>query len=221
MPRYSSGQKSVLFETGYGPWDYRYHKDKLERVERFHFTPNVENLIRGESTVHIEGDLNYLLEKSPNHHRGLVSLMRLVEKRKSPQPGRLRYPIECWFERAMRFAPDDAVVRVLWAQELKREGRDSDAIRQLDAAAAMAKDSANMQFSIGLVFFDLGQYDRALTQAHTAMALGLPRTELADRLRTKGQWRDPAPMQAAAPTTTAETAAPPAAGDTPSPESKP
>lgn len=38
----------------------------------------------------------------------------------------------------------------------------------------------------------MGQYDKALVQAHKALALGLERTELVDQLKAANQWQEPA-----------------------------
>ena len=42
-----------------------------------------------------------------------------------------------------------------------------------------------------MVYLEIGMPDRALTQAHKAMALGFGRTELRDRLRAINKWEDP------------------------------
>jgi hypothetical protein len=55
----------------------------------------------------------------------------------------------------------------------------------------LAKDNPFTHFNIGLVYFDLKMYDRALAQAHRAIELQLPRTELRDMLTKAGHWKDP------------------------------
>ena len=73
-------------ENHYGPFDYRTQRDKLQIVEKYHFTPSVEALTRGASTTKLAGDISYLMNTSPNHHRGLWAIMRLVGKGKVPTP---------------------------------------------------------------------------------------------------------------------------------------
>src|SRR5690606_30108360 len=87
----------------YGPFDYRKHPDKLPRVEQFHFTPRVEALVGGESTVHIGGDLSFTLRAFPNHPRALYAMTRYSELLGgvSRLPG-TQYPVECYFDRALR-----------------------------------------------------------------------------------------------------------------------
>ena len=181
-------------ENAYGPFDYRNKRHMLEKVERFHFTPPVEALVRGQSSASkygYAGDISYLMRTSPNHHRGLVAIMRLVEREKNPQPPDLQYSIDCYFERAIRFAPDDNIVRLLFAQYLQKSDKNEAALQQLKLVESRAIDNPMTHFNIGLIYFELGRYEDALKQAHQAKALGLPRTELADRLRAKGRWREP------------------------------
>lgn len=183
-----------IYNTGhYGPYDYRTDKGKLAIVEKFHFAPEVENLIRGQSSVFVGDDLNYVLKAAPNHHRALVSIMRFGERTKSPQPPYLAYSIECFLERAVRFKPDDTVARALFAEYLGKTGRKAEAARQLDAAIHYAPDDGFANYNFGLVFFELRAYDRALQQAHKARKLGFERPQLEAMLKREGKWQDPPP----------------------------
>ena len=175
----------------YGPFDYRTQRDKLKVVEDYHFTPEVEALIRGKSSSAVGGDLSYLMRTSPNHHRGLIALMRLAERTKTPQPLNVQYPLDCYFARAIQFAHDDTVVRVLYSQYLRKQGKPDLARQQLDTASELAKDNAFSHYNIGLGYFELGVFDRALAQAHKAKAMGFERQELADMLKRQNQWKDP------------------------------
>jgi hypothetical protein len=175
----------------YGPFDYRTSSTELrERIENFHFTPQVEGLIRGESSMVLGADLNYTLRVFPNHHRALLSLMRYGKRLKSPQPAGLNFPVECYFERALRFQPDDAVARMLYATFLAENDRRNDAMAELEIATKAAWDNAFTQYNAGLIYLDLQEYDKALAQAHKAMALGFPRDDLKDRLTKLGKWQE-------------------------------
>ena len=173
----------------YGPFDYRTQQDKLKIVEDSHFTPQVEALIKGSSGA-IEADIGYTLTAFPNHPRALMAMARLGEKLKTPHPRYTRYSVACYFDRAIRFAPSDTVVRILYARFLAKQARLSDALTQLDVAATQAKDNPFSHYNIGLAFFDLGQYDKALVQAHSAAAMGFERTELMDKLKGVNQWQE-------------------------------
>jgi tetratricopeptide (TPR) repeat protein len=177
-------------DNAYGPFDYKTERaGKLQIVEQFHFTAEVEALIRGTSGT-IGTDLDYTLRASPNHHRALLALSRYGERLKSPQPGGMRYSIDCYFDRAIRFRPDDTVVRALFAQHLGKVGRTGDALRQLEQAVRGAEDNAISHYNIGLVYFGLKDYDRALAQAHKAMSLGYARPELVNLLKGVNKWQD-------------------------------
>jgi tetratricopeptide (TPR) repeat protein len=177
----------------YGPYDYRTDKDRLPIVLNMHFTPEVEALIRGHTGERPGADIDYTLRAIPNNHRALIAMMRLGEKEKSQQPQGARWVVECYFERALRFRPDDSIVRMIYSTYLNSQGRVADANAQLATATDYAKDSALTHYNIGLHYFDLKNYEKALVEAHLALSLGWPRTELRDKLREVGKWTDPSP----------------------------
>jgi tetratricopeptide (TPR) repeat protein len=176
----------------YGPFDYRTQRDKLKVVEDYHFNAGVESLLRGQSGTSVAADLSYLMRTSPNHHRGLLAVMRLGEKTKNPHPDKLQYSVDCYFDRALRFARDDTVVRVLYAQHLAKQGRGQQARQQLAEATESAQDNPLSHYNIGLMYFELGAYDEALVQAHRARSLGLERDELEKLLKSRNKWKDAA-----------------------------
>ena len=176
--------------NAYGPYDYRSDRDKLGIVERFHFTPQVEALIRGKSG-HIGGDIDYTLRAFPNHHRALIALTRYAERLKTDKPPRAGYTVDCYFDRALRFRPDDHVVRMIYASHLARTGRGPLALQHLEAAKQLVQDNPLSIYNIGLLYFDMKEYDKALEMAHQALALDLPRTELKDQLKAAGRWVEP------------------------------
>jgi len=146
----------------------------------------------GASTTRLGGDISYLLATSPNHHRGLLAMMRLAEKEKSPHPKNMRYSVDCYFDRAIRFQRNDTTVRMLYAQYLQKQKRTAEALAQLQVASDLAKDNGFTNYNIGLVYFEMGQYDLALAQAHKAKALGFDQPELAQMLTAKNKWKEPA-----------------------------
>lgn len=198
--------------NAYGPFDYRTQRPRLVIVEQYHFQPHVEALIRrpGMSGVAIGGDIDYTLRASPNHHRALVSMSRYGERLGRDKVPGADYTVECYFDRAIRFAPDDPIVRMIYAGFLGRQNRLPEAERQLEIAAGHAGENAFTLYNIGLVYFELKRHAKALEYAHRAKALGWPRPELEQRLRALGQWQDPAPPAAAASSASAPGGEPPA-----------
>ncbi len=179
-------------QNHYGPYDFRTDKQKLPIVDSAHFTPAVEALVRGSTTASGPGaDLNYTLTAFPNHHRALMSVMNYGEKVKPSKPKDLPMSVECYFERALRFRPDDTVARMIYATFLSKNKRDLDAGKQLETASAAAGDNAFTSYNIGLIYFDMKDYDRALAQAHKAYGLGFSAPNLRDQLKSVGKWKDP------------------------------
>ena len=175
----------------FGPFDYRTSRSQLPLVENYHFTPVVEALIRG-STAELPGhDLDYTLRAFPNHHKALMAMVRYGEKMKSPKPTGLNYSVECYFERALRFQPDDTIVRMLYARFLSNLERMEEARQQLEQASTTAGDNAFSNYNIGLIYFDFKDYDKALAQAHKAIALGFTRPVLREQLQAIGKWLEP------------------------------
>ena len=175
----------------YGPYDARTDLDKLQLVLVPHFPPVVEALIRGDSQRFPGADIDYTLRAIPNYHRALLAMMRLGEREKTDKPRDVRYTVECWFQRAVAFRPDDALVRMLYSTYLNSKSRVPEATSQLEIATGYAKDNAFTHYNIGLHYFDLKNYDRALFQAHKAIALGFQQAELKDQLQRVGKWREP------------------------------
>lgn len=176
----------------YGPFDYRTDPKPQAVVLSVHFTSEVEALIRGTTSRGPGNDIDYTLRAIPNNHRALISMMRLGEREKTSKPNGSRFTVECWFERAIRFRPDDSIVRMIYSTYLHRNGRSPEANNQLELATTYAKDSGFTHYNIGLHYFDVKNYDKALIQAHKAIELGFTQTALRDQLQSVGKWTEPA-----------------------------
>lgn len=170
---------------------YRSHDALLNIVEQAHFTPEVEALIRGKSSgPHPGGDLSYTLNAFPNHHRALIAISKLAAREKSPQPKETSYSVECYFQRAMTFRPDDNMVRMIYANYLIQIGRVPEASTHIDTVARRNPDSAFTQRSISLLYFETKHYDKALAHAHKASELGLDIALVKAQLQKAGKWQD-------------------------------
>jgi len=185
-----SSQLCGSLENAYGPYDYRTDRARLGIVEKFHFTAQVEMLVKGASGT-LGGDLDYTLRAFPNHHRALIALITLTERTKLPQPAGLPRQTECYFERALRFKRDDNVARMLYARYLSITKRESEAVQQLDQVVHAAADSALTHYNAGLIYAELKVYDKALAQAHMALRLGHQGDGLRQILQAANQWREP------------------------------
>ena len=174
----------------FGPFDYRTASEKNKQlVEGAHFTREVETLRGGHSGL-IGGDIDYTLRAFPNHPRALQSMMKLGEVQKTERPRGARFTVECYFARGVRFAPDDGAVKILYGIYLLRRGQKNEAVEQLQAAQELVGDNPNLHYNLGLAYFDLKVYDKALMHAQKAYELGFPLPGLRDKLKQAGKWRD-------------------------------
>ena len=179
--------------NAFGPFDYRKDRgEPLSLVEGAHFRQQVESLIRGQTSSMVGQDIDYTLRAFPNHHRALLAAMRLAEREKKPQPSGMSYPIDCYFDRALRFQSNDMTVRMIYAQFLAKQQKLEEARKQLKYVASQTEDNPFTQYNVGLVYLEIQDYDAARAQAHRAAALGFPRTELRDKLQAAGKWTEPA-----------------------------
>ncbi len=180
-----------------GPFDYRTVEPKTRAlVESYHFTVGVEKLFAGH-TGKIGGDLDYTLRAMPNHHRALISMMTYGQRLKLPHVPAAKFSVECYFKRALQFAADDTIARLLYATYLFRNGRDTEADGQISITIQEAGDNGFSHYNIGMVLAEQGRYDQALQQAHRAAALGFDRPQLREVLVQAGRWQEPAPAAAA------------------------
>ncbi|MDN3920471.1 ABC transporter permease [Roseateles violae] len=183
----------------YGPFDYRTaNQGRRDIVEDHHFTPQVESL-RAGMTGPPGGDISYTLGAFPNHPRAIVSMMRLSEKLKQDPVSTAAMSVECYFLRGIRFVPDDLVFRMQYANFLISRNRTQEALKIIDQVVEKAEDNGFTHFNAGMLYFDMKEYGKALTQAHRAMELGFPSPELQKRLNSVGRWVKPAVDAASAP----------------------
>ncbi len=177
----------------YGPYDYSnpYHYEhKLEVVEIFHFTPKVETLSRGESSASPAGDIDYTLLSFPNHHRALYALMRMkmtghddwMLEVKMPEP-------ECYFQRAMQFAPDDHVVPLMFGVFLQQLAHPDKAIAYFKRSHKLNPNDPESSYNIGLYYFSKKDYKKSLEYAKKAYALDYPLPKLRNKLAKLGYWK--------------------------------
>lgn len=174
--------------NAYGPFDYR-TVPEMNRflVEKEHFTPEVERLIKGNAG-YIGADLDYTLRAMPNHHRALLSMTNLSFKEGTERPRGSRYTVACWFDRAIRLAPDDGKMRSVYGYYLSRKGRSKEAIEQFKLALEYGQDDGNTHYNLGLVLFNVKEYDESLAHAKAAEERGFPLQGLKNKLQSINKW---------------------------------
>lgn len=195
----------------YGPYDYRVSRgETLDIVERAHFTPRVEALLRGETGT-LGQDISYTLHAFPNHHKALIAADQLGLKEKTDKPNGMRYVLECYFQRAVIYKSDDAVARMIYARYLFRRDRPVEAKAQLELAGSATGVTPFTLYNIGMVLFEFKEYEQSARYARLAEQQGFPRDDLKKRLQEIRQW----------PADPAEAASAPAAAQAPASEAAP
>ena len=181
----------------YGPFDYRLRASgDLDVVERAHFTPDVEAGIKG-STSYLGDDLHYTLQAIPNHVRALATMAKVGLREKSVKLHGAKYPVECYFDRAIRFTPDDGAVRAAYGNYLSQLGRTNDALKSFARAVALQPEDPTINYNAGLVYFKTKDYDKALFHAKKAYAKDFPLPGLKNKLVALGKWEEPVKAPAA------------------------
>jgi Flp pilus assembly protein TadD len=172
-------------------YDYTNSEDKkmLATVEAFHFTSDVENL-RAGATGTIGADLNYTLLMFPNHHRALAAMGKLAQREKTLKPKGAQYSVECFFDRAIRFKPNDAMVRMVYATYLLQAAQPDRATEQLVLAAELQPDDPTINYNLGLLYVKKKDYEQARTHARKAYDQGFPLPGLRNQLIQAGKWED-------------------------------
>ena len=171
----------------FGPYDYMIDKEKLPVVERRHFTPQVEQLVKGESTLDPMRDVNYTLVRFPNHHRALYSAVRFSLGEAPSSKG--DYFAECYLQRAINFSPSDPVPQMLFGLYLHRLGKLDQSLKHYRVAEKLAPNDANLLYNIGLVLFDSGKFSEAYEYAKRAYDSGMDFPALKRKLQKAGYWK--------------------------------
>ena len=188
-----SGLCGELSSAGqFGPYDYRaIDYETRHKVEDAHFPPKVESLREGNAGT-LGADIDYTLRAFPNNPRALLAMSRYGIKLKTERPAGARYPVECYFDRAIRFTPDDPMPRLLYARYLKDRKRIPETRAQLDEAERLRGNPStfDLDYNLGVLYFDVGAYDKAADAAKRAYALGAPLPALATKLKAAGKWRE-------------------------------
>lgn len=178
------------------PTDYRSApNDQRNLVEGAHFRVEHAQIQKGRTTFthgensgSVMGGFDYTLRVFPNHHLALQDIDRLGLLLKTERPLSNFYTIECYFKRAIAFVPDDGVVRLIYGMYLNRRGKTKEALEQLRFADEYSPDDANVQYNLGLAYFQAKDYEQARQYAKRAYERGFPLPGLKQMLIRAGKW---------------------------------
>jgi tetratricopeptide (TPR) repeat protein len=162
-------------------------QERIRGIEHNHLNSDVENLVRGQSGSNAGGDLRFIVNSIPNHHRSLAALMRLAIRDGSDSPaGTEPYTVRCWMHRATVFSPQDGTVFLMYGVYLARNGLRREAIAELEQAAKLQPDNSEVNYNLGLIHFDLKNYQTSQMYAQRAYSSGFPLPGLRRKLQAAG-----------------------------------
>ncbi len=178
------------------PTDYRSAPaDQRNLVEGAHFRTEHAQILKGQTTFRhgensgsLMGGFDYTLRVFPNHHLALQDIDRLGILLKSEKPINASYTLECYYKRAIAFVPDDGVVRLLYGLYQNRRGKTKEALEQLRQAEEYSPDDTNVQYNLGLAYFQVKDYEQARAYAKRAYDRGFPLPGLKQMLIKAGKW---------------------------------
>jgi tetratricopeptide (TPR) repeat protein len=194
----------------FGPFDYRDPTKDQERwlVEQAHFTLYMEEMAlfgfsqRGQELQEeaagwslVAGNLDYTLYAFPNHARALYAMAVWQLRLGKEHPQDLHSQIaktrlltaECYFQRAIVYAPDDPLVYHAYGAYLQKSGDLHKAAAQYEKAIDLMPDAPEPHYNLGLLYLQLNDYKKASEQADRAYALGYPLQGLKKKLAAAQQ----------------------------------
>lgn len=199
-PAFASGLCGNVFNVGIGPWDYsdpKHHRPKrvdkgtgyVQLVEKRHFTKKVEELRGGQSNAYGPfPDIAYTLGKFPNHHRALLSLVKLDKKLNGKlPPGDKPFVqnVECYFKRAFDFRPNDEKTWQVYGIYFHLNGNYQKALEKYHRAEKL-QPSSELYYNIGLSYFEIKDYEKAKKYADLAYNANFPLQGLRGKLARVG-----------------------------------
>lgn len=205
----SNQAKSDIFECGpvtnnIGPWDYADPSSsvptgedpmgRIKRVENVHFQPAMRALdLKLFSIDRLTSEFYYTLKILPNHPHALLAMSRLEKmaggklRQMGISPDMPKVSADCFFDRAIRFRPEDKAVRMVFGIHLHQRGRYKEALREYELAESLDEQSANFYYNIGLLHADMKNWDRAYEYAVKAERGGLMLPALRGKLEKAGR----------------------------------
>lgn len=195
---YETDCRPLWIPNKYGPFDYRRAgPDDRALVEGAHFSLEYEAYLKGQkksSRKMIElppaAGFGYTLWAFPNHPRALAAMEDMGFRYKTENLPSSLLRIHCFFQRAVRFAPDDALVRALYGYYYARRGKVAEANAQLEKIESLDEETMSVYVYASFAYFELREYDKSVEAAKHAYQLGYPLPGLRNRLMRAGKWKE-------------------------------
>lgn len=187
----------------FGPFDYNDPENRvatgadpmgrIKRVENVHFQDEMKALnLKQFSVERLTGEFVYTLRAFPNHPEALYAMSRLEKlaggklPQKAITPFTPKITADCFFDRAVRFRPEDAQVHFILAIHLHDRGRLAEAKEEYSTAEKLGLITANLYYNYGLLLTDLKEWGAALDYARKAYDGGFALDGLRRRLAAAG-----------------------------------
>ena len=184
----------------YGPYDYnKAPANQRQLVEMPHFNDHYQAYLVGKNTARLKlsggieapaSGFSYTLWAFPNHPLALAAMDDLAIKYKSDTPPGAQLRVHCYFQRAVRFVPEDPLVRSLYGYYYARRGKKEEAMGQIAKAEALNSEISSVAVYSAFAYFDIEEFEKSLAAAKRAYQLGYQLPGLRNKLERAGKWHD-------------------------------
>jgi len=166
-------------------------KVDVEQAERVHFSYMESAFRSGEvrrKPAVIWSELEYMVRRYPNHTGALSYLDRLSRLLNVEILPSSLNSVDCHFQRALRFTPDDMGVKMVYGIYLLKRNRVQEAIDMFKQVESQQPDNANNHYNLGLAYMAAKQPEDARQHAVKAYAQGFTLPGLKQKLKSSGMW---------------------------------
>ncbi len=190
-----------LFAQGrHGPFNYNTATPAEKNlVEGTHFDEHYQAYRLGKQKLQKKKDyiietpaagFSYTLWAFPNHAPALAAMEDLGFKQKLEKLPGAELRVHCYFQRAVKLAPDDPLVRSIYGYYYARRGKGPEANEQLAKAESLGEENMSVMVYAAFAYLELKEYDKALSAAKAAYQLGYSLPGLRNRLEKAGKWTE-------------------------------
>lgn len=194
-----------------GPWDYFDPSSsastgadpmgRIKRVENVHFKQGIRSLnIKQNGIEQLTAEITYTLSVFPNHPEALLAITRLEKMAGGKLPQRSadiykpKISAYCFFDRALRFRPDQPGTRFTYAIYLHQQGKYAEALHHYQFAETEFENNLFFQYNMGLLYSDMKNWTKAAEYAERAYSGGAVFPGLRQRLEKAGYNIDSNPV---------------------------
>ena len=108
---------------------------------------------------------------------------------KVPRPANATYaPIECYFQKAIAFSPNDYRVMQLYSNYLTKKNHPKMAESVYKRALKINNAPLDINYALGILYVEMNELDKAVEQAKIVYDRGFKKTKLARKLKKVNRW---------------------------------